>query len=378
VAQKRLIVVCGPGGVGKTTTSAALGLAAARLGRRALVLTIDPAHRLGEALGESGLGNDPQRVPVEQVVEVAGSGALHALMLDQERTADELIRRFAPSAAGAKRVLENRIYRFLSGALASTEYTAVERLHQLYSLGEFDLCVLDTPPSRNALDFLDSPQWAARFLDRKIVEWFLRTARPSGAGGVGAQVMHRTAMVLADLLGRLLGRHFYDEMVEFLDGFVEIAEHLRQHSREVDAVLHASTTTFFIATSPERGAIEEAIRLARALAHRGLSLGGFIANRVEEPIRPPSSRALEGYGEAVGAGETRLRTLIDSLDAGFREQLAVRARDEAAMERLGRAFGGAVPIHQVPRLGDDLTGLLDLARFASCLTGSRCEPTPVA
>lgn len=373
VSRQRLIVVCGPGGVGKTTTSAALGLAGARAGRRALVLTIDPAHRLGEALGEEGLGNAPRQVPPELVVAAGARGELWALMLDQEATADELIRANASSPAAAQRVLDNRIYRFMASALATTEYMAVERLHQLYSVERFDLCVLDTPPSKNALDFLDSPQWASRFLDRKVVDWFLKTARGDHGEGVKAAVMARTAQLIADLLSRLLGRHFYEEMVEFFDGFVEIAEHLRRHSKEVDDLLRARTTTFFVATSPEQGAIDEAVRMAKALRQRGLGFGGFVVNRVEEAVTPPSRADLEGYGRMAGAPEGRLGSLLAGLDAGFKEQLAVRARDEAAMARLGQASDGAIHIHQVPRLGDDLTGMADLARFARCLAGGPCE-----
>lgn len=370
VDQQRLVVVCGPGGVGKTTTSAAFGLAAARRGRRALVITIDPAKRLGEALGEEGLGNEPRQVP-PHLIDPTGAlkGELWALMLNQEETADSLIRRSASTEESANRVLENRIYRVLAGALASTEYMAVERLYQLYTSGQFDLCVLDTPPSKNALDFLDAPQWAARVLDRRIVHWFLRTA---GRGaeedeGLAAALMVRTAMIVADLMGRLLGKEFYAELIEFFDAFAEISGHLRDHSEEVNGLLRKDSTTFFVACSPEQGAIEESIRMARALRQRGLGFGGFVVNRVEYAVSPPDHPTLEKLGRQAGSSLELLSRVRSALADTWKEQLAIKARDEAAIRHLVYSAGRAVSIHRVPRLGDDLTGVLDLNRFASCL-----------
>jgi anion-transporting ArsA/GET3 family ATPase len=370
VERQRLIVVCGPGGVGKTTTSAAFGLAAARHGRRVLVITIDPAKRLGEALGEEGLGNEPRQVPPHLVdVAGAGRGELWALMLNQEETADSLIRRSASSEENAQRVLGNRIYRVLAGALASTEYMAVERLYQLYNGGQFDLYVLDTPPSKNALDFLDAPQWAARVLDRRIVHWFLRTAGRSVGedDGLAAALMVRTAMIVADLLGRLLGREFYEELVEFFEAFAEMSGHLKDHSEEVDALLRMPSTSFFVACSPEQGAIEESIRMARALRQRGLGFGGFVVNRVEYPLSPPDAEGLGTLGRRVGDSGERLDRVVKALGAIWQEQLAIKARDEAAIRHLHYNAGRGVSIHRIPRLGDDLTGISDLDRFAACL-----------
>jgi anion-transporting ArsA/GET3 family ATPase len=375
VERQRLIVVCGPGGVGKTTTAAAFGLAAARRGRRALVLTIDPAKRLGESLGEASLGNDPVRVP-NHLFDPSGSstGELWALMLDQEQTADTLIVRHASSEEAARRVLSNRIYRVLVSALASTEYTAVERLWQLYTEGRFDLYVLDTPPSRNAIDFLDSPQWAARVLDQRIVTWFLRTARQTEPGeGIAQAVMYRTAMLVADLMGRLLGREFYDELTEFFEVFVDISEHLRDHSIEVDHLLRRPSTSFFVATSPEQGPIEEAIRMVKALNQRGITFGGFVVNRVEVPLVAPHSTTIAGYARQVGLSEDAIQRLHPALQATWQELQAVVARDEAAIRQLAFASRNGLGVHRVPRLGDDLAGILDLARFASWLVGTpRC------
>ena len=369
-------MVCGPGGVGKTTTSAAFGLAAARRGRRALVITIDPAKRLGEALGEEGLGNVPRQVP-PHLIDPSGEakGELWALMLNQEETADSLINRSASSEENARRVLDNRIYRVLAGALASTEYMAVERLYQLYTEGDFDLCVLDTPPSKNALDFLDSPQWAARVLDRRIVHWFLRTAGKSESeeGGIAAAMMYRTAMIVADLLGRLLGKEFYDELVEFFEAFADISDHLRMHAEEVNGLLRDGATSFFVACSPEQGAIEESIRLARALRQRGLGFGGFVVNRVARNVSPPSRDILESLGRQAGATDGLLGSTAAALEATWREQLAIVARDEGAIRHLLYSSGRDVSIHRVPRLGDDLAGIRDLALFAACLAGPDSE-----
>jgi len=372
IDRQRLIVVCGPGGVGKTTTAAALGLAAARRGRRALVLTIDPAKRLGESLGEAKLGNKPARVPNE-LFDPSGesTGELWALMLDQEQTADSLIHNHASSEEAAQRVLDNRIYRVLASALASTEYMAVERLWQLYTEAEYDLYVLDTPPSKNAIDFLDSPQWAAKVLDQRIVTWFLRTARPSGdkPDGVAQAVMYRTAMIVADLMGRLLGHEFFAELTEFFEVFVDISEHLRDHSEEVEYLLRRDSTAFYVATSPEQGPIEESVRMVKALRARGINFGGFVVNRVEEPLTAPEVGVIEYYASQIGLSAAAIRSLFPALQTTWQEQRAIFARDEWAIKKLVKAASGGKSILRVPRLGDDLAGILDLARFANWLVG---------
>ncbi len=375
VLQQQLVVICGPGGVGKTTTSAAFGLAAAKAGRRALVITIDPAKRLGEALGEEGLGNEPRQIP-PHLVDPDGTdgGEVWALMLNQEQTADSLISESASTAESARRVLGNRIYRVLASALASTEYMAVERLYQLYNSGDFDFFVLDTPPSKNALDFLDSPQWASRVLDRRIIHWFLRTANREQDleedVGVAGRLMYRTAMIVADLLGRLLGKEFYEELVDFFEGFAEIADDLRDHADEVDSLLRRSSTTFYVASSPEQSAVEETIRLARELRHRGLGFGGFVVNRVEQEIVRPDDEHVQSWFEKAKIPEGRRGPIGEALAATWRDQIAIRARDEAAIRQLDHAAGRAAAIHAVPRLGDDLAGIQDLARFAECLMGT--------
>lgn len=373
IDRQRLIVVCGPGGVGKTTTAAALGLAAARRGRRALVLTIDPAKRLGESLGEAELGNEPLQVP-NQLFDPSGesTGELWALMLDQEQTADSLIHNHASSEEAAQRVLDNRIYRMLASALASTEYMAVERLWQLYTEGKYDLYVLDTPPSKNAIDFLDSPQWAAKVLDQRIVTWFLRTARPSGEkpDGVAQAVMFRTAQVVSDLMGRLLGHEFFEELTEFFEVFIDISEHLRDHSREVEYLLRRDSTSFYVTTSPEQGPIEESVRMFKALRNRGINFGGFVVNRVEEMLETPDPGAIGHYGARAGLSEEEIQKLHPSLQSTWQEQQAVFARDEGAIKKLWKAADDGNSILRVPRLGDDLAGILDLARFANWLVGS--------
>ena len=197
----------------------------------------------------------------------------------------------------------------------------------------------------------------------------MRTAGRSEAEGEGiaAALMYRTAMIVADLLGRLLGHEFYAELVEFFEAFADISEHLREHSDEVNALLRAPSTTFFVACSPEQGAIEESIRMARALRQRGLGFGGFVVNRVEHSLTPPSPEAIEDLARQAGASGALLSTTRASLSDTWEEQLAIRARDEAAIRHLAYSAGRSASIHRVPRLGDDLAGIVDLARFAQCL-----------
>ncbi|MEM9462738.1 MAG: ArsA-related P-loop ATPase, partial [Myxococcota bacterium] len=211
VGRGSLLVCVGPGGVGKTTVSAALGLAAARAGRKTLVLTIDPARRLADALGLDGLDDTIRRVPLEQLGDPASTGSLWAAMVDTGASYDALIERIAPDEVTRQQVLTNRVYRAISRSLSrSHAYVAMERLYDAMENGDYDLVVLDTPPARNALDILDAPAHLARFLDGRIVSWFIPSEQKPA--GLGARLLAKGGEVATGLLGRITGQTLLDEI----------------------------------------------------------------------------------------------------------------------------------------------------------------------
>src|SRR5436305_6055508 len=248
---KRVCVCSGSGGVGKTTTSAAIALGMASLGARVAVVTIDPAKRLANALGLEELENEPRLVPAERLVGagIEGSGELWAMMLDPKRTFDELIERHAPDERTRDAVLSNRIYQELSNAVAgSQEYMAMEKLYELHQEERYDLLVLDTPPSRNALDFLEAPERLSRFVDSRSLQLFLRPGR------LGLKVFGRGTGMLFSALQKVTGVDLLQDLSEFFQSFGDMAEGFRDRAARVNELLGDKRTTFLLVTSPRRAA----------------------------------------------------------------------------------------------------------------------------
>src|SRR4051812_18600207 len=266
---KRIVICAGSGGVGKTTTSAALAMGMAERGMKVAVVTIDPAKRLANALGMDELGNEPH------LVELDLDGELWAMMLDAKRTFDEVIERLAPDEATREEIFENRIYQQLSSAVAgSQEFTAIAKLFELDQEGDYDLLVLDTPPSRNALDFLDAPGRLTGFFQGRAIRVFLRPA------GFGGRLLGRGTGIASRLLRRVPGvpllralSFFFRALGGMIDGFTGRA-------RRVGALLEAPATTFLIVPAPRHDPVEEAIFLHRRLSEAGMPFGGLVVNRV--------------------------------------------------------------------------------------------------
>ena len=347
---RRTCICAGPGGVGKTTTSAAIAMGMAARGLRVAVVTIDPARRLADSLGLDDLGDEPQRVSDDRFAEHGldlGGGELWAMMLDVKRTFDGIIEQLAPDAATLDEVLGNRIYQELSGAVAgSQEFTAMAKLDEISRSGAFDLVVLDTPPSRNALDFLDAPDRLLGFFTGRAVKLFLRPAglggRVFGAGaGVVLSVMKRVTGI--DLLQDL--SVFFRSLGGLIDGFVARAE-------RVSALLEDPSTAYLIVCAPVPEAVDEAVFFHRKLREAGLETTGVIANRVHGGVgEVPDAAALAGALGAALAG----RVVGAVTDA---EVLA--ARDAASLARL-EGEDGLTVVARVPQLaGDvhDVDGLL--------------------
>jgi anion-transporting ArsA/GET3 family ATPase len=359
VREARVLVCVGAGGVGKTTTAAALALGLAQRGKKVAVVTIDPAKRLASALGLAELPSEPQRIAAELFSEqgVAIEGELWAMMLDAKRTFDELIARLAPDDRAREEILANPVYRELSSAVAgSHELSAIAKLYELHEEHDFDAIVLDTPPSRNALDFLEAPGRMLGFLEGRALQVFLRP------GGLTARVFGRgTALVFA-IFARVTGVDMLSELSRFFRALSGVIDGFGERTRSVSALLRDPGTTFLIVTSPEPEPAREASFLLDRLAASGLPVGELIVNRVH-------TYGLHGVG-AQAAAELLAPALGERLASRVAANLAdfdaLARRDRATVERLSAGVGARRPV-LVPHLDEDVQDLRGLARIAGCL-----------
>ncbi|MGA4997389.1 ArsA family ATPase [Streptomyces arboris] len=283
----RIIVCCGSGGVGKTTTAAALGVRAAERGRKAVVLTIDPARRLAQSMGIDQLDNVPRRVDG-----IAGEGELHAMMLDMKRTFDETVEAHA-DAERARAILENPFYQSLSAGFAGTqEYMAMEKLGQLRARDEWDLIIVDTPPSRSALDFLDAPKRLGSFLDGKFIRLLMAPAKVGGRAGM--KFLNVGMSMMTGTLGKLLGGQFLRDVQTFVAAMDTMFGGFRSRADATYKLLQAPGTAFLVVATPERDALREAAYFVERLAAEDMPLAGLVLNRAHgsEAARLSAGQAL--------------------------------------------------------------------------------------
>jgi anion-transporting ArsA/GET3 family ATPase len=356
---KRVLICAGSGGVGKTTTAAAIAMGLAARGERVAVLTIDPARRLAQSLGLEELGNEARRVEPERFAAagVEMRGELWAMMLDAKRTFDELIERYASDPAARDRLLANRIYQEISNAVSgSQEYMAMEKLNELDAEARYDALVLDTPPTRNALDFLDAPSRLARFIDSRALGAFMRP---------GGRLLGRGSSLLFHALKRITGVDVMEDISEFFQAFGDMAQGFRDRAKRVNALLAAPETAFLLVTSPAPDAVEEALYFRRRLAARDLPFAGVIVNRMhllpdEGDGAPPQAELEDLLGPELAVKV--VRNLEDV------RRLAVR--DQASVTRLEAELAGA-PIVRVPHLEDDVHDIGGLAAVDAHLFADR-------
>jgi anion-transporting ArsA/GET3 family ATPase len=362
--DRRVVVMAGSGGVGKTTTSATVALGMAARGLRVAVVTIDPAQRLADALGLDALDNEPRRVdpaPFERAG-LRVQGELHAMTLDVKRTFDDLIGRLAPDERTREQLLANRIYRELSGAIAgSQEFTAVAKVHELAQEGGFDLLVLDTPPARNALDFLDAPERLASFFEGRALRALLRPA------GAGAKLLGRGAGMMLGLLGRITGADLLRDLSEFLRLLSGLVGGFRERATAVEALLRDPATTFLLVTSPEREPIDEALEFRARLAQARMALGGAIVNRVHvDELGERDAGDVEPLLVEAGLSAA----LAEQVAAAFADEHALTRRDAANVAQLAGALGRGVPLIEVPQLDEDLHDAAGLVALHGHLFGT--------
>jgi anion-transporting ArsA/GET3 family ATPase len=373
--RTRIIVCCGSGGVGKTTTAAAIGLRAAERGRQVCVLTVDPARRLAQSMGLSSLDNTPRLV--DDVDDESG-GSLHAMMLDMKRTFDEIVEAHADPARAAQ-ILANPFYQSLSSSFSGTqEYMAMEKLGQLRRSDEWDLIVVDTPPSRSALDFLDAPERLGRFLDGRLIR--VLTA-PVKAGRPFGRVLNAGFSVMTGALTKLLGGQVLRDAQTFITAFDTMFGGFRERADATYKLLQAPGTSFLVIATPEPDALREASYFVERLAEERMPLAGLILNRVHSLV--------ESGAGIVGLSAARSLAAAETLEAMPNEGVATASSASYSVtaaalrlhaermnlgERERRVAGSfmsthpAVPVIEVPALPEDVHDLTGLRRVGEAFT----------
>ena len=374
VANNGVLICCGSGGVGKTTIAAVLALEGARQGRRTCVITIDPAKRLADALGLAELSDAPSTIARElwHDDDAKPDGSLAAMMLDTKSTFDRLVTGNAVSADQAQRILDNRFYRNVSGALGGTqEYMAMEKLHELHDNGDFDLIVIDTPPTRHALDFLDAPRRLLRLLDNRIFRLLMMPTRAY------LKVASVAVRAFLHTVARVVGSEAIDDVVAFFRAFEGMEEGFRERALAVEALLAAPETGFVLVTSPRRDAMEEAQFFARQLDRTGQSIDALIVNRVHPQFGEEAPEGLRAAAtELAGIDRPEARRLAARYEnlANFREIAQLeRAHVEGVQARVG-----AESISYVPYLSRDVYDFSALREIGRLLFEPAVRPASQA
>jgi anion-transporting ArsA/GET3 family ATPase len=358
---KRVCICAGSGGVGKTTTAAAIAAGMAARGLKVAVLTIDPAKRLADSLGLPELGNTERQVDPALFTDAgaeSGDGELWAMMLDAKQTFDEVVRKHAPDEETRDRILSNRIYQQLSAALAgSQEYMAMEKLFEIHAEDRYDLLVLDTPPSRDALDFLDAPKRLTQFIEGRALQVFMRPA------GLGMKLFGRGTSMMFSVLRRITGVDLLEDLAEFFQAFSGMVEGFRERARRVNELLAAPQTSFLVVCGPQGEPISEAVYFHRKLIEAEMPFGGVIVNKVhfEGELGDADPAELEAELEASLGGHDLARRVVENLaDYG-----ALAARDRRNVAHLAAEMRTRAVI-QVPYLDEDvhdLAGLMEINRY---------------
>ncbi|MDP8223779.1 MAG: ArsA-related P-loop ATPase [Candidatus Lernaella stagnicola] len=371
IADKRIVICVGSGGVGKTTLAAAIALGAAIAGRKTLVLTIDPARRLANSLGLEELDNTETRIPaaVFSAAKIKPQGELWGMMLDVKRTFDELIKRIAPTDDAAERILENHYYQNLSDALAgSQEYMAMEKLHEVQAERDYDLIVVDTPPTKHALDFLEAPARMEDFLNGKVIQWFLKPYMV--AGKVGAAFAQRSAAMTFKMLERFTGYEAMADLAEFFLAFDGMYEGFKERARHVKELLAAEDTAFVLVTSPASPAIEEAEFFYTRLTRDRMRPLAVVFNRVhvwEGGENGEFADALVGAGEKLIAKLPAYAPAIDAVIDNAAGMIQMAAADKKAVERFLEKTQHGREAFRIPAFATDVHDLQSLAELGAFL-----------
>jgi anion-transporting ArsA/GET3 family ATPase len=384
LATKEIVVFCGSGGVGKTSVAAAAALgAASRLGGKVLVLTIDPAKRLATALGLDGLGNQAHQVAPE-VMKAAGleaRGELWAAMLDTKQSWDDLVLRHAKDEETAYKILENRMYHNLTGRFVqSHDYIAMERLYEIHAEGEYDLIVIDTPPTRNAIDFLEAPARMSEFFGGRLLRWLTLPYRVGGKRG--SRVLNVASRPFYQMADRVLGSKFLEDIAEFFLLFQSMYDGFVQRAHAVEQLLHDRRTTFAVVTTLEAAPLHEAERFCSELTARRFHLGALVLNKtLPDYLLDPAaaaaatafvddagaiSEAVSGLGQPALEDPARVARVLRTVGESFRNFAVVAMREAELRAELARAPDIVV---RVPNFEVDIGDVDGLAAIGRHLFG---------
>lgn len=374
----QLAICAGPGGVGKTTTAAAMAVRAALSGRKAIVLTIDPARRLANSLGLEALTNTPSEIALDDLLEDeqarGDGGELWAMMLDQEQTFEDLVDEYAPDQGAVERSKSNTIYQFMTRALhGMQEYAALDKLHDLYTGGYYDIIILDTPPTANALEFLEAPSRMTKFFDDRIMKWFLPESSRSSSGFLSN--WFSPGKVVLNLLAKLVGQSFVDDLVEFFDTFQYLQEALQNRGEMIEYILREPDTHFVLVTSADPRRIKEVLHFRDTLQQLDQSPDSFVVNRVIPNFQTDDLEALDPASLreqfAQSADDEEASPLVED---AFLEELQTHYRSLARLARRDRdSIRGLADVAQeagirlVPVLGEDIHSLADLRELGRFL-----------
>ncbi|HEY2385914.1 MAG TPA: ArsA-related P-loop ATPase [Candidatus Binatia bacterium] len=387
IRDHRVVICVGSGGVGKTTTSAAIALWGAVQGRRAVVLTIDPARRLADSLGLGALGDEPRAVDNAVLARhgVEARGTLSAMMLDQKGSWDRLIARHAPSDEARERILRNRFYLNLSENFAgSYEYMAIEQLCVLVESGAYDLIVLDTPPTKHALDFFEAPERIRDFLDRRLVRWLVMPYL--SRGWVAAKAMNRTAGFLFRKLEEATGIAALAEISDFFSAMSGMFDAFSARTQTIHDILRAANTAFLLVTGPEEQVLTEAEFFSERIRALHMPLKGVVFNRVHEEF-PADAKTFVAGTVALGDEAAVERAVVDAGVAPDTARWLARnfvdyqllARGEALrMEQFRGGLSRKVPFVTVPNFDSDLHDVAGLRRMHGFLFSEHAAPAPAA
>ncbi len=364
VAGHKVVVVCGTGGVGKTTVSSALALGAALQGRRVLVMTIDPAKRLADSLGIEGKLNEATEIDLVAALGAdavpPGAGSLHAMMLDAKGTWDATIRRFAKTEETQERIFANSYYQRASESLSgSQEYMAMERLLQMYEAGEYDLVVLDTPPTRNALDFLEAPDRLMAVLEEGVLGWLIPRKRGRfSAVSAGVRLFGKGREAMFSVLERFMGGDVIRGIADFVGAFSELLEGFRSRAGDVMKLLRGEDTAFLMVASPNRIALSEALYFHDRLAEAEIPFRGFVINRVRPTSASSGAPGADPWAAGFERSDDGVRSaVVEAVWADHRRRARWAMVDRHHIAALAAHCGDRVPYVEVPELEGEVHDL---------------------
>ena len=354
LATREIVVTCGSGGVGKTTTAAAAGaMAAVHLGGKVLVLTVDPARRLATALGLEQFGNVETQVPASAFAEagVEPRGELWVAMLDMKASWDDLVNRYAPDEETRTAILANPLYQNITGKFVqSHDYIAMERLYEIHSSGRYDLIVVDTPPTRNAIDFLEAPERMADFFSSRLLRWLTAPAR--------SRILSTASKPFYSMADRILGSQFLQDIADFFLLFQTMYDGFVERARSIERTLADRCTTFVVVSTLDSAPAREAEFFIEALADRELNLGALVLNKVLPSFFVGERVVAEGIGGCTDADQ--VARVLSEVGESFVNYRVVATREAEEAARLGERPGLVAAVSYLESDVHDLGGLLEL------------------